>query len=128
VSVFNVFATLVMPVLGVVALLASGVVEGRYLLMAAIGVLAVGVAMVAFAVVLRSERGARTVGRWADRLLSPLTRRLAHGRSAGLTGKVLDFRSSTQLRWLRNGGRQGSRPSSRAWATASDRVETWSLR
>jgi uncharacterized membrane protein YbhN (UPF0104 family) len=33
VSVFNVFATLVMPVLGVVALLASGVVEGTYLLM-----------------------------------------------------------------------------------------------
>jgi hypothetical protein len=28
VSVFNVFATLVMPVVGVVALLASGVVEG----------------------------------------------------------------------------------------------------
>jgi hypothetical protein len=26
--------------------------------------------------VLRSERGARTVGRWADRLVNPLTRRL----------------------------------------------------
>jgi uncharacterized protein (TIRG00374 family) len=104
VSVFNVLATLVMPVIGVVALLASGVVEGTYLLIAAIGVLAIGVAAVAFTVVLRSERGARTVGRWADRLVNPLTRRLAHGRSVDLTGKVLDFRSSVvgvmQARWL----------------------------
>jgi uncharacterized protein (TIRG00374 family) len=104
VSVFNVFATLVMPVLGVVALLASGEVEGSYLLVAAVGVLAVGVAVVAFTVVLRSERGARTVGRWADRLVDPLTRRRSRGRSVDLTGKVLDFRSSVvgvvQARWL----------------------------
>jgi uncharacterized protein (TIRG00374 family) len=104
VSVFNVFATLVMPVLGVLALLASGVVEGTYLLVAAIGVLAIGVAVVAFTVVLRSEHGAHTVGRWADRLVNPLTRRLAHGRSVDLTGKLLDFRSSVvdvmQTRWV----------------------------
>jgi uncharacterized protein (TIRG00374 family) len=104
VSVFNVFATLVMPVLGVVALLASGVVEGTYLLVAAIGILAIGVAVVAFAVVLRSERGARTVGRWADRLVDPLARRLAHGRSVDLTGKILSFRSSVvdvmRTRWM----------------------------
>jgi uncharacterized protein (TIRG00374 family) len=104
VSVFNVFATLVMPVLGVVALLASGVVEGIYELVAVIGIVAIGVGMVAFAVVLRSERGARTVGGWADRLVNPLTRRVAHGRSVDLTGKVLEFRSSVvgvmQTRWL----------------------------
>ena len=104
VSVFNVFATLVMPVLGVVALLASGVVEGTYVLMAAIGILAIGVAVVVFTMVLRSERGAGTVGHWADRLLDPLTRRLGHGRSLDLTGKLLDFRSSVvgvmQARWV----------------------------
>jgi uncharacterized membrane protein YbhN (UPF0104 family) len=86
VSVFNVFATLVMPVIGVVALLAGGVVEGTYLLMAAIGVLAIG------------------VGNPADHLVDPLTRRLAHGRSLDLTGKLLDFRSSVvgvmRTRWL----------------------------
>lgn len=104
VSVFNVFATLVMPVAGVMALLASGVVKGTYLLVAAIGVLGIGVALVAFAVVLRSEGGARTVGRWADRLVNPLTRRLARGRTIDLSGKLLDFRSSVvgvmQTRWL----------------------------
>ncbi|HWD47502.1 MAG TPA: hypothetical protein VHM23_27970, partial [Actinomycetota bacterium] len=81
VSVFNVFATLVMPVLGAVALLAGGVVEGRYLLLAGIGILAVGAAVVVFAVVLRSEAGARAVGSWGDRLVGPLLRRLADGRS-----------------------------------------------
>jgi uncharacterized protein (TIRG00374 family) len=104
VSVFNVFATLVMPVLGVVALLASGAVKGSYVLVAAIGVVAIGVAVVAFAVVLRSEGGARTVGRWADRLVNPLARRLARGRTIDLSGKLLDFRSSVvgvmQTRWL----------------------------
>src|SRR5215211_1041277 len=104
VSVFNVFATLVMPVLGVVALLAGGVVEGTYLLLAGIGILAAGAAVVVFAVVRRSEAGARAVGRWGDRLVSPLMRRFAGGRSADLTGKVLDFRSSVvgvmQTRWL----------------------------
>jgi uncharacterized protein (TIRG00374 family) len=104
VSVFNVFATLVMPLLGVMAMLASGVVERTYLLMAAIGILAIGVAVIAFAVVLRSEHGARTVGRWADRLVNPITRRLAHGRSVDLTGKILDFRSSVvdvmRTRWV----------------------------
>ena len=104
VSVFNVFATLVMPVLGVVALLASGMVEGTYLLMAAIGILAVGVAVVAFMMVLGSERGARTVGRRVDRLVSPLTRRLGRGRSVDVTGTLLDFRSSVvgvmQARWV----------------------------
>jgi len=77
-----------------VALLASGEVTGTELLVAAVGVLAVGVAVVAFTVVSRSERGARTVGRWADRMVNPLARRPLRGRSLDLTGKVLDFRSS----------------------------------
>jgi uncharacterized protein (TIRG00374 family) len=103
VSVFNVFATLVMPVLGVLALLASGVVNGTYVLIAVIGIVAVGVAVVAFTVVLRSERGALAVGRWADRLVKPVARRLARGRSVDLTGKLLDFRASVvdvmRARW-----------------------------
>ena len=57
--------------------------------MAAVGVLAIGVAVVAFTMVLRSERGDRTVGHWADRLANPLTRRLRHGRTVDLTGRIL---------------------------------------
>jgi uncharacterized protein (TIRG00374 family) len=87
-----------------VALLASGVVERTYVLMAAIGILAIGVAVVAFTMVLRSEAGARKVGGWADRLVEPLARRFAHGRSPDLSGKILDFRASVvdvmRTRWL----------------------------
>jgi uncharacterized protein (TIRG00374 family) len=105
VSVFNVFAILVMPALAVVALLVSGEVTGASVLLAAIGVFAIGVAVAAFAVVLSSERGARTVGRWADRLVNLIMRRLARGRSVDLTGKLLDVRSSVvgvmQARWAR---------------------------
>jgi hypothetical protein len=93
-----------LPVGYLVGLLASGVVEGSYLLLAGLGILAVGAAVVVFAVVLRSEAGAGAVGRWGDRLVGPLMRRFAGGRSLDLTGKVLDFRSSVvgvmQTRWL----------------------------
>ena len=102
-SVFTSFATLVMPVLWVRGLLATAWSRGP-ICCCVFGIVVIGVAVVAFAVVLRSERGARTIGRWADRLIDPLIRRLRHGQSADLTGKLLDFRSSVvdvmRTRWL----------------------------
>lgn len=100
---FSVFATLVMPVVGVLALLVSGQVRWHYLLIAGVGVGSVGIAISAFAVVLRSEDGARRVGQLADRLLNAMARPLRHGRPANLTGKVVDFRSGVvkvmKTRW-----------------------------
>jgi len=104
VGVFNVLATLVMPVIGVVALSATGGATRSDLLIAALGVLAIGVAVGAFAAVLRSESGARTVGRWADRLVNPLLRRLRRARSVDLTARFVEFRSDVvgalQARWV----------------------------
>jgi uncharacterized membrane protein YbhN (UPF0104 family) len=103
-SVFSVFATLVMPVVGVLALLLSGEVRWHYLLIAVVGVVGIGIAIAAFALILHSEDGARRVGHTADRLVNPLARRLLHGRTVGLTGKVLDSRSGVvrvmKTRWL----------------------------
>jgi uncharacterized protein (TIRG00374 family) len=103
-SVFNVFATLVMPVVGVLALLFTGQVRWHYLLIAAVGVLVVCAALAATAVILRSEDGARRVGRRADRYANALTRRVFHGRTVNIAGKVLDFRSAVvevmRTRWL----------------------------
>jgi uncharacterized protein (TIRG00374 family) len=102
-STFNVFATLVMPVVGVLALLVSGKVTWHYLLIAVVGVLGVGIALAAFAVILRSDEGARRVGHIADRLVNAPARRLLHGRTVNLTGKVLNFRSGVvevmKTRW-----------------------------
>jgi uncharacterized protein (TIRG00374 family) len=92
-TVFNVFATLVMPVVGVLALLVTGQARWRYVLIAIVGSLLVGSAVAATAVILRSEDGARRVGALADRGLSAVTRRLRHGRTVAIGGKLLDFRT-----------------------------------
>ncbi|WP_176731681.1 lysylphosphatidylglycerol synthase transmembrane domain-containing protein [Micromonospora rhizosphaerae] len=102
-TVFNVFATLVMPVVGVLALLISGEVRWHFLLIAVVGVCGVGIAVAAFAAILHSEGGARRVGRTADRLVNAPAQRLLHGRTVNLTGKVLDFRAAVvevmKTRW-----------------------------
>jgi uncharacterized membrane protein YbhN (UPF0104 family) len=91
--VFNFFGTLVMPVIGVLALLAAGEVRWHYVLIAVVGGLLVGVSVAAMAAVLRSEAGARRVGRRLDHWVNALTRRLLHGRTFDIAGRVLDFRS-----------------------------------
>lgn len=103
-SVFNIFAILVMPVVGVLALLVTGQVRWHYVLIAVVGVLLVGAALAVMAVILRNEDGARRVGRRADRYVNALARRLFHGRTVNITAKVLDFRSDVvevmKARWL----------------------------
>jgi uncharacterized protein (TIRG00374 family) len=92
-TVFNLFATLTMPILGVLALLATGQVRWHYALIAVVGSVAVIVSVAAMAAILRSEAGARRVGRLADRYANAVSRRLRHGRTIDVAGKVLDFRS-----------------------------------
>ncbi|GIH12460.1 lysylphosphatidylglycerol synthase transmembrane domain-containing protein [Rugosimonospora africana] len=92
-SVFNVFATLFMPIVGILALLIEGEAGWNFVLIAIIGVLTVGFALGAFAVILRSVQGARRVGRLADRAVNATLRRLRRGRTVDLAGKILDFRS-----------------------------------
>jgi uncharacterized protein (TIRG00374 family) len=92
-SVFNVFATLVMPIVGVLALLGEGEVRWHYALIAVIGVVSVGFALAAFAVVLRSPAGAHRIGRLANRAVNAPLRRLRHGRTVDVGGKILEFRS-----------------------------------
>jgi uncharacterized protein (TIRG00374 family) len=92
-SAFSLYATLVMPVIGVFALLASGEVRWHYVLIAIVGVVAVATTMATFALLLRSEGEARRVARTVDRFVNVLTRRLRRGRTVDLRAKILDFRS-----------------------------------
>jgi len=97
-SVFNVFATLVMPVVGVLALLFTGQVRWHYLLIAAVGVLVVGAALAATAVTLHSEDGA--AGSAAARTGTP-TRSPGTSFAAGLsTSRVRSWTSG--LPWSRS--------------------------
>jgi uncharacterized protein (TIRG00374 family) len=91
-SAFTFFVRLIMPIAGVLALLASGQVRWHYVLIMIVGVLIVGTAAAAVAVILHSPDGARKVGRTAERLLSRPARRF--GRTVNVTEKALEFRTS----------------------------------
>lgn len=119
-STFSVCSTLVMPVIGVLALMLSGEVRWHYLLVAVVGVAVAATAIAAFALILRSEDGARSVGRAADRLVNGLTRRLRRGRTVDVTATVLDFRSTVvvvmRTRWAAVAG-----------STLLPQVTSWSI-
>jgi uncharacterized membrane protein YbhN (UPF0104 family) len=92
-TLFNVFATLVLPVLGILALLGTGHLRWQLVLIAILGCAAVGVGVAAITAILRSEGGALRVGRILDRYVNPIVRRLRRGRAIDLPGSVLGFRS-----------------------------------
>lgn len=92
-SVFNVFATLAMPVVGILALLSEGELGWNFVLIGIIGVASVGFALGTFAVILHSVQGARRIGLLADRVANSLPRRLRRGRTLDVGAKILDFRS-----------------------------------
>jgi uncharacterized protein (TIRG00374 family) len=92
-SLWSLLVTLTLPVFGVIAALSTGQVEQRWVWVAAIGILATVVTVVALWLILRSEPSARKVGSFGQRLLEPLNRRRANPWDA--TGMVLDLRTST---------------------------------
>lgn len=101
-SVWSVFMTLGIPVLGVLALLVGGdAVQSLWVTTAAIGVAAIVGSVVVFWLILRSEESAHRVGRLGQRLLGPLLHRL--GRESDLTHHILHFREQivdvVRLRW-----------------------------
>lgn len=93
-NVFNILATLVVPVVGVCALLATGQVRWHFVLTAIVGSLVAVTAVAATAAILHSEGGARKVGHAADRCVAALTRPWRHRRNVNLTGRALAFRSN----------------------------------
>jgi uncharacterized protein (TIRG00374 family) len=92
-SLWSLLVTLTLPVFGVIAALSTGQFEQRWMWVAAIGILATVVTVVALWLILRSEPSARKVGAFGQRLLEPLNRRRANPLDA--TGMVLDLRAST---------------------------------
>ncbi|WP_213453471.1 lysylphosphatidylglycerol synthase transmembrane domain-containing protein [Rhizomonospora bruguierae] len=93
-TVFNVLATLVMPAVGVLALLLTGEATWHYVSIAVAVALVAGAALAGIAVVLHSERGARAVGGALDRLLNRVAGRLIRRRGVRVAARILDFRST----------------------------------
>lgn len=90
-SVWSVFMTLGLPVLGVLFLLISGENPQQYLTAAIVGVVAIGGAVLVFALILRSEELARKIGHIGQRLADPILHRFH--KQYDIVQEVLDFRS-----------------------------------
>jgi len=76
IGVWSLFVTLGLPVLGVLALVVSGQAAGPYVLGAVLGLAALVVLVVGFALVMRSETAAARVGSWGDAAVARLPQRV----------------------------------------------------
>ncbi len=92
-SLWSLLMTLTLPVFGVLAALTTGDVQRQWVIVAALGIAATVVVVVALVLILRSEASARKVGEFGNRLLSPVNRRRADPWDA--VGMALDLRNST---------------------------------
>jgi uncharacterized protein (TIRG00374 family) len=104
VSVWSLFATLGLPVFGLVAIAASGTIPaGPYVIVGVIGLVALLVLVVGFALVMRSERLAERLGRLANAVARPVVSRSRKHRDLDFVPMLLDFRHSVvdlvRLRW-----------------------------
>mgnify|MGYP002348775702 CR=1 FL=1 len=90
-SVWSVFMTLGLPVIGVLLLLISGENPQQYLTAAILGLVAIVGAVVVFALILRSESLARKIGGIGQKLVNPILHRFH--KDIDVVQEVVDFRS-----------------------------------
>lgn len=93
VGVWSIFVTLGLPILGVAAIQLSGQAASSYFWPAVLGLLVLVVAVVAFALIVRSENAARRIGSIGNRIAAPLVRRFRKGRSVDFVPVALKFRA-----------------------------------
>jgi uncharacterized protein (TIRG00374 family) len=102
-AIWTYLLTLTFPALAVVMLVIEGRSTAGYTTMAAVGAAAVVVSIIAIAVILRSDAGATKVGSFAQRVVSPVMRRLKKAPPDVVTALV-DFRGHAyelvRTRWL----------------------------
>lgn len=94
-SVWNTLVTLGLPVLAVLALVVVGDVEAWVWGAAAIGLVAVGLAVGLLVLVFKSESAAHRVGEMADGLVTRLAHVVRKEVDLDLVTKLLSFRTST---------------------------------
>jgi uncharacterized protein (TIRG00374 family) len=93
VSVWSIFVTLGLPVLGLLAIAASNTISaGPYVLVGVLGLVVLLVMVTVFGLVMRSERLAERLGRLGNKLAAPILRRFGKGKRVDLVPTVLKFR------------------------------------
>jgi uncharacterized protein (TIRG00374 family) len=94
-SVWNSLVTLALPVLAVAGLVVAGDPQGWVISAAAVGLVAVGLAVGLLVLVFRSESAAARMGHAADRLVTWLAGLIRKDVHLGLTEGLMGFRQST---------------------------------
>jgi uncharacterized protein (TIRG00374 family) len=93
VGVWSIFVTLGLPILGIVAIQASGQSATSYVWPGVLGLLVLAATVVGFALIVRSESAARHIGSAGDRIITPLAGRFAKASTIDLVPSALKFRS-----------------------------------
>jgi uncharacterized protein (TIRG00374 family) len=110
VSVWSMFVTLGLPILGVAAIQLSGQSSSTYVWPAVIGMVVLVVSIGLFAMVMRSEGVARWLGGLGNRLFAGLVRRFRHGEAVDFVPMLVKFRNDivdlVQRRWAAITGAQ----------------------
>jgi putative heme transporter len=103
-GIWNIFAKLSLPVVGVLLLTTSGASNRALVAASAVGVAALLGALAVFAAVLRGERGAFAVGEWGSDRLNWLRERFGRAPISGFGHTLVKFRRETidvvRTRWL----------------------------
>lgn len=92
VGLWSTFVTLGLPILGVVALAASGQGSSTHVGIAVLGLAILVAAVTLFVLVMRSERLATAVGRFGNTLLKPFRGRIKAVAHVDLVGPITKFR------------------------------------
>ena len=93
VGVWSIFVTLGMPILGVAAIQFSAHHASSDVWPAVLGLLILAFAILAFALIVRSEYAARVIGSIGNRTAAPFVHRFRKGRHLDLVPMALKFRS-----------------------------------
>ncbi len=104
VGLWGTFITLGLPIFGILALALAGAPVGAYQTAAIIGLGILAAAVVLLVLIIRSEKIARRVGSWGNKILAPLSRRFKKIKNVDLVPSIVNFRASIYLvvakRWL----------------------------
>ena len=101
-SVWSIFMTFLLPVLGVLAISATGKLESAWVWAGVTGALILVAMVVVFALILRSEASATKVGNLAQKIAEPVMRKF--GKQTDITGSILSFREQVvdvvKAKWI----------------------------
>jgi uncharacterized protein (TIRG00374 family) len=94
-TVWNLIATLALPVVSVVLLVFTGQATSKAAWLALIGVAVIAVGAVLLALILKSDEEARAIGNFADRVLNWMLKVVHHPIDLHLGDALVSFRGST---------------------------------